>query len=157
MSSIWKRQAAGRRMRSTSTRSNICIKSERQLRSRTSFRDKKLLAPSRTSNFKILFIRTKRSEESRLSRLAHARPPHSRRSLRRLPSAPLHAGVGFFPEARTSCALSASRGSSGSKPDVSTMHRCLLNKKQLSGYDSCPPPAGFEPATHGLTVHCSTS
>ena len=57
---------------------------------------------------------------------------------------------------RTSCALSASRGSSGSKPDASTIY-CLSQKKQLAGYDSCSPPAGFEPATHGLTVHCSTN
>ena len=114
----------------------------------TSSRGKKPLASSRTSNFKILFIRTKRSEESRLSRLAHARPPHSLLSLRRLPSAPLHAGVGFFPKTHTFCALSASRGSSDSKPDISAKLRCLLNKKQLSVYDSCPPPAGFALYSH---------
>ena len=114
----------------------------------TSSRGKKPLASFRTSNFKILFIRTKRSEGSRLSRLAHARPPHSLLSLRRLPSAPLHAGVGFFPKTHTSCALSASRGSSDSKPDISAKLRCLLNKKQLSVYDSCPPPAGFALYSH---------
>ena len=111
----------------------------------TSSRGKKPLASSRTSNFKILFIRTKRSEESRLPRLAHARPPLSRLSLRRLPSAPLHAGVGFFPKARTSCALSAPRGSSGSKPDVSTMYRRLLNKKVVPAMVRLSAPCRFCP------------
>ena len=110
----------------------------------TSSHGKNPLASFRTSNLKILFIRTKRSEESRLSRLAHARPPHSRLSLRRLPSAPLHAGVGFFPEARTSCALSAPRGSSGSKPDVSAMY-CLSQKKTAVGLRQLFAPCRFCP------------